>query len=42
VLREAPEVGLSGAEIDAVLDPGNYLGAAGPLVDRALARRPPS
>jgi 3-carboxy-cis,cis-muconate cycloisomerase len=41
VLRETPEVGRSGAEIDALLDPLHYLGAAGHLVDRALARRPP-
>jgi 3-carboxy-cis,cis-muconate cycloisomerase len=41
VLRDTPAVGLSGAEIDALLDPLHYLGAAGHLVDRALGRRPP-
>jgi 3-carboxy-cis,cis-muconate cycloisomerase len=42
VLREVPEVAehLSGAEIDALLDPLHYLGAAGHLVDRALSHRP--
>jgi 3-carboxy-cis,cis-muconate cycloisomerase len=30
--------GLSGPELDAVLDPETYLGSAGALVDRALAR----
>jgi 3-carboxy-cis,cis-muconate cycloisomerase len=42
VLREVPEVAehLSGAEIDALLDPLQYLGAAGHLVDRALSHRP--
>jgi 3-carboxy-cis,cis-muconate cycloisomerase len=39
VLREAPEVGFGGAEIDALLDPLGYLGAAGHLVDGVLARR---
>jgi nitrosuccinate lyase len=42
VLRDTPEVGLSGPEIDALLDPLNYLGAAGHLVDRALAARHPA
>ncbi len=40
VLRDTPGLGRSGAEIDALLDPLNYLGAAGHLVDRALGRRP--
>jgi 3-carboxy-cis,cis-muconate cycloisomerase len=31
-------VGLSAGEVDALLDPEGYLGAAGELVDRALAR----
>lgn len=40
VLRELPEVAahLSGATIDALVDPVDYLGAAGHLVDRALGR----
>jgi 3-carboxy-cis,cis-muconate cycloisomerase len=37
VLRDAPEVELTGPEIDDLLDPLRYLGAAGHLVDRALA-----
>jgi 3-carboxy-cis,cis-muconate cycloisomerase len=40
VLRERSEVELSGPEIDALLDPLRYLGAAGHLVDRALTRHP--
>jgi 3-carboxy-cis,cis-muconate cycloisomerase len=32
------DTGLSGAELDALLDPTTYLGASGALVDRALAR----
>ena len=32
------DTGLSAAELEAALDPATYLGAAGPLVDRALAR----
>jgi 3-carboxy-cis,cis-muconate cycloisomerase len=31
-------VGLSAEEVDALLDPEDYLGAAGALVDLALAR----
>ena len=37
VLRDTPAVGRSGPELDALLDPLRYLGAAGHLVDRALA-----
>jgi 3-carboxy-cis,cis-muconate cycloisomerase len=36
-LAEA-DTGLGPQELDAMLDPTTYLGAAGPLVDRALAR----
>jgi 3-carboxy-cis,cis-muconate cycloisomerase len=32
------DTGLTGAEIEAALDPATYLGSAGTLVDRALAR----
>ena len=32
------ETGLTDAELAAALDPTTYLGSAGPLVDRALAR----
>jgi len=41
VLREVGEVTahLPGDELDALLDPAGYLGVAGHLVDRALARR---
>jgi nitrosuccinate lyase len=39
VLRDTPGVGRSGPELDALLDPLRYLGAAGHLVDRALAHR---
>ena len=44
VLREVPEVTahLSGEQIDALVDPVEYLGVAGHLVDRALAARPGS
>ncbi|HEV7658158.1 MAG TPA: adenylosuccinate lyase family protein [Mycobacteriales bacterium] len=43
VLKESAEVTahLSAAEMDALLDPLEYLGAAAHLVDRTLARRPP-
>jgi 3-carboxy-cis,cis-muconate cycloisomerase len=34
----AGESGLSAAELDAVFDPAGYLGSAGALVDRAVAR----
>jgi len=34
----AADTGLSAAELEAALDPTTYLGAAGALVDRALAR----
>jgi 3-carboxy-cis,cis-muconate cycloisomerase len=42
VLREIPEVAerLGGPELDELLDPTRYTGAAGHLVDRALRRRP--
>jgi 3-carboxy-cis,cis-muconate cycloisomerase len=41
VLREIPLVTrhLSGAELDELLDPAGYTGAAGPLVDRVIRRR---
>ena len=32
------DTGLSEAELDAALDPTTYVGSAGALVDRALAR----
>jgi 3-carboxy-cis,cis-muconate cycloisomerase len=40
VLRELPQVTrhLGGADLDALLDPARYTGAAGPLVDRAMRR----
>ena len=34
----AGESGLTTAELDATFDPASYLGSAGALVDRALAR----
>jgi 3-carboxy-cis,cis-muconate cycloisomerase len=34
----AADTGLSAAELEAALDPPTYVGAAGALVDRALAR----
>ncbi|WNI18889.1 lyase family protein [Actinacidiphila sp. ITFR-21] len=44
VLGEDPAVKgrLPAAELDALLDPAGYTGAAGPLVDRALRRRSPT
>ena len=39
VLAAAPEVALTEAELARLLDPLRYLGAAGHLVDRALADR---
>jgi 3-carboxy-cis,cis-muconate cycloisomerase len=42
VFRDAlladPRAGLDADEVDALLDPTTYLGSAGALVDRALAR----
>jgi nitrosuccinate lyase len=40
VLAAEPEIELTDAELGGLLDPLGYLGAAGHLVDRALARRP--
>jgi 3-carboxy-cis,cis-muconate cycloisomerase len=41
VLRDLPQVTrhLPGPDLEALLDPAGYTGAAGPLVDRALRRR---
>ena len=36
VLRSLPE--LAGLDLDDLLDPARYTGAAGPLVDRVLLR----
>jgi 3-carboxy-cis,cis-muconate cycloisomerase len=41
VLAAVPEVELTEAELARVLDPLRYLGAAGHLVDRALASHSP-
>jgi hypothetical protein len=37
-LRAAPELDLTGPELDALLDPLHYLGVAAHLVDRSVAR----
>jgi 3-carboxy-cis,cis-muconate cycloisomerase len=42
VLAAEDGVDLTEAELTALLDPVGYLGAAGHLVDRALARRRPT
>jgi uncharacterized MnhB-related membrane protein len=39
VLAPLPDVALTEAELAGLLDPLGYLGAAGHLVDRALAHR---